>query len=61
MKLFTVSGIYVLVIYLIFLGINTFGFNQDYNCEIRRRIDYIFPARQLNCFLYEIVKGEDTK
>ena len=41
--------------YLLILCCNVALTGKDYNCEhyIRYRIDAIFPARAISCFLYQ--------
>lgn len=52
----TTIGVFILF-YFIALGMNVFIEGKDYGCAKipKYRIDYIFPARQISCFLYKEV------
>lgn len=50
----------VVVTYLFFLVIISIPYTSliDFDCDRFRRIDYVFPARQLNCWLGADIEGE---
>jgi hypothetical protein len=51
-------GTVLLLLYLIVLGVVVSVEGRSYGCDKspRYRIDYIFPARQIACYLYTEVK-----
>lgn len=47
------AGVYIITLLLLSFPFSPVLDHNEYNCEITKRIDYIFPARQIYCFLDE--------
>lgn len=57
-KVFLSTGVVLAGVYLIILAAEVLTTGKSYGCDKvpKYRIDYVFPARQISCYLYEEVK-----